>query len=341
MELSDEAYMRRALELAALGEAHASPNPMVGAVIVAPDGRIIGEGWHRRCGGPPADVNAVASVANPDELRTATMYVTLEPCSHWGRTPPCAKLIIDKQIPRVVVAASDPFPAVSGRGIAMLREAGVEVRTGVLAEESRRLNARFITAHTEQRPFVVLKWAQSADGFMDRRRESPEAEAARLSSPLTRLLMHRLRSRCDAILAGSGTVLADNPVLDARLWPGGDAPRPVVLDRRGRVPADARIHARNPLVLTGDTSPRAVLHTLYAEHGITSLLVEGGPAVLRSFIDAGAWDVARVEVAPERFGADGVAPAPCIPAVPARVDNIDGRRIYFYSKNTQVDVKNL
>ena len=276
MELSDEAYMRRALELAALGEAHASPNPMVGAVIEAP-------------------------VANPDELRTATMYVTLEPCSHWGRTPPCAKLIIDKQIPRVVVAASDPFPAVSGRGIAMLRDAGVEVRTGVLAEESRRLNARFITAHTEQRPFVVLKWAQSADGFMDRRRESPEAEAARLSSP----------------------------------------PRPVVLDRRGRVPADARIHARNPLVLTGDTSPRAVLHTLYAEHGITSLLVEGGPAVLRSFIDAGAWDVARVEVAPERFGADGVAPAPCIPAVPARVDNIDGRRIYFYSKNTQVDVKNL
>ena len=115
----------------------------------------------------------------------------------------------------------------------------------------------------------------------------------------------------------------------------------MVLDRRGRVPADARIHARNPLVLTGDTSPRAVLHTLYAEHGITSLLVEGGPAVLRSFIDAGAWDVARVEVAPERFGADGVAPAPCIPAVPARVDNIDGRRIYFYSKNTQVDVKNL
>ena len=311
MELSDEAYMRRALELAALGEAHASPNPMVGAVIVAPDGRIIGEGWHRRCGGPHAEVNAVASVANPDELRTATMYVTLEPCSHWGRTPPCAKLIIDKQIPRVVVAASDPFPAVSGRGIAMLREAGVEVRTGVLAEESRRLNARFITAHTEQRPFVVLKWAQSADGFMDRRRESPEAEAAR------------------------------HPLPDARLWPGGDAPRPVVLDRRGRVPADARIHARNPLVLTGDTSPRAVLHTLYAEHGITSLLVEGGPAVLRSFIDAGAWDVARVEVAPERFGADGVAPAPCIPAVPARVDNIDGRRIYFYSKNTQVDVKNL
>ena len=201
MELSDEAYMRRALELAALGEAHASPNPMVGAVIVAPDGRIIGEGWHRRCGGPHAEVNAVASVANPDELRT----------------PPCAKLIIDKQIPRVVVAASDPFPAVSGRGIAMLREAGVEVRTGVLAEESRRLNARFITAHTEQRPFVVLKWAQSADGSMARRRESPEAEAARLSSPLTRLLMHRLRSRCDAILAGSGTVLADNPVLDARL----------------------------------------------------------------------------------------------------------------------------
>ena len=239
------------------------------------------------------------------------------------------------------MAATDPFPAVSGRGIAMLRDAGVEVRTGVLADESRRLNARFITAHTEKRPFVVLKWAQSADGFMDRRRESPDREAARLSSPLTRLLMHRLRSRCDAILAGSGTVLADNPVLDARLWPGDNAPLPVVLDRRGRVPSDARIRLRNPLILTGDTSPRAVLHTLYAEHGITSLLVEGGPAVLRSFIDSGAWDVARVEVAPERFGAEGAAMAPAIPAAPARVDNIDGRSICYYSQNALVDVKNL
>lgn len=338
----DETYMRRALQLAALGEAHASPNPMVGAVIAAPDGSIIGEGWHRRCGGPHAEVNAIASVtADPELLRSATMYVTLEPCSHWGRTPPCAKLLIDKGLRRVVVAATDPFPAVSGRGIAMLREAGIEVATGVLAEESMRLNARFITAHTHRRPFVVLKWAQSADGFLDRRRTAAAQPAARISSPLTSLLTHRLRGRCDAILAGSGTVLADDPMLDARLWPGAGSPRPVLLDRRHRIPDSARIMRRDPIIISGDTSPRAILDELYARHCITSLLVEGGAAVLRSFISAGAWDVARVEVSPVCFGSDGAAPAPAIDAIPARVDRVDGHTLNFYSQNPLVDVKNL
>ncbi|MDE6369794.1 MAG: bifunctional diaminohydroxyphosphoribosylaminopyrimidine deaminase/5-amino-6-(5-phosphoribosylamino)uracil reductase RibD, partial [Muribaculaceae bacterium] len=158
----DERYMRRALELAAHGLGNVSPNPMVGAVIVAPDGKIIGEGYHRRYGEGHAEVNAVVSVANHESLRDATMYVTLEPCSHYGKTPPCAKLIIDQHIPRVVVGAGDPNEKVCGRGIAMLREAGVEVVTGVLAEESRRLNAAFMTAHSCHRPFVTLKWAQSS-----------------------------------------------------------------------------------------------------------------------------------------------------------------------------------
>ncbi|MDE6285570.1 MAG: bifunctional diaminohydroxyphosphoribosylaminopyrimidine deaminase/5-amino-6-(5-phosphoribosylamino)uracil reductase RibD, partial [Muribaculaceae bacterium] len=326
MRLSDEACMRRALQLAALGRFHASPNPMVGAVIVAPDGRVIGEGWHRQCGCGHAEVNAVAAVADPAQLRKATMYVTLEPCSHWGRTPPCAQLLIDKGIPRVVVAARDPFPAVSGRGIAMLREAGVEVEVGLLERESLSLNARFITAHTQQRPFTILKWAQSRDGFLDRRRHDGST-AARISTPLTSTLMHNLRSRCDAILAGSGTVLADDPRLDARLWPGGRAPRPVVLDRRGRLAADARCMRDGCIVERADTSPAQLLPRLYAEHGITSLLVEGGAAVLHSFIDSGLWDVARVETSPESFGAAGAAPAPGIAAPPARTRHIDGRRL--------------
>lgn len=340
MRLSDEAYMRRALQLAALGRFHASPNPMVGAVIVAPDGSVAGEGWHRRCGCGHAEVNAVASVADPALLRECTMYVTLEPCSHWGRTPPCAQLLIDKGVPRVVVAARDPFPAVSGRGIAMLREAGVEVQVGLLEQESLRLNARFITAHSQKRPFTILKWAQSRDGFLDRRRHDG-CGAARISTPLTSTLMHNLRSRCDAILAGSGTVLADNPRLDARLWPGGATPRPVVLDRRGRVDTAARCMREGAIVETSATSPARLLPRLYAEHGITSLLVEGGAAVLQSFIDSGLWDVARVETSPESFGAHGAAPAPRIAATPALTRLIDGRRIDFYVQNPLVDVKNL
>ena len=181
----DERYMRRALQLAARGMGNTSPNPMVGAMIVAPDGRIIGEGYHRRCGEGHAEVNAVASVTAADLplLPESTMYVTLEPCSHYGKTPPCARLIIDRGIRRVVVGAADPFPEVSGRGIAMLREAGVEVTEGVLADESRRLNCRFMTAHSQGRPWVTLKWAQSADRYIDSDR--PDGRPERFSTPLT------------------------------------------------------------------------------------------------------------------------------------------------------------
>ncbi|MDE6270216.1 MAG: bifunctional diaminohydroxyphosphoribosylaminopyrimidine deaminase/5-amino-6-(5-phosphoribosylamino)uracil reductase RibD [Muribaculaceae bacterium] len=336
----DERYMRRALQLAALGAGHVSPNPMVGAVIVGPDGDIIGEGWHRQWGQGHAEVNAVASVRRPELLEESTMYVTLEPCSHWGKTPPCARLIIERGIPRVVVGATDPFPAVSGRGIAMLREAGVEVVSGVLAEESRRLNARFITAHTQHRPFVLLKWAQSADGYMDRRRE-PGQGAARLSSPLTSLLMHRLRSMMDGILVGSGTALADDPHLDARLWPGGRSPRPVLLDRRQRVPASARLMQRDPIVVNADMPMADMLHMLYEEYGLTSLMVEGGSRVLASFMNSGLWDAARVEVAPEIFGAEGTAPAPAPGREPMACRMVDSRNIFYYSNNPLVEKSSL
>lgn len=328
----DVRYMRRALQLAALGAGHVSPNPMVGAVIVGPDGDIIGEGWHRQWGSAHAEVNAVASVRRPELLPESTMYVTLEPCSHWGKTPPCARLIIERRIPRVVVGAPDPFPAVSGRGIAMLREAGVEVAVGVLADESRSLNARFITAHTQHRPFVLLKWAQSADGFMDRSRGSGQA-AARLSTPLTSVLMHRLRGMMDGLLVGSGTALADNPRLDARLWPGGRSPRPVLLNRRHRVPASARLMQRDPIVVDADMPLAEVLAMLYEEHGLTSLMVEGGSRVLASFVGSGLWDAARVEVAPERFGAEGTAPAPVLAKLPSASHIVDGRTLYYYCNN--------
>lgn len=333
----DPKFMRRALELAALGRGSTSPNPMVGAVITTPDGRIIGEGWHRRCGQAHAEVNAVASVADRSLLADSTMYVTLEPCSHWGKTPPCAKLIIDSGIPRVVVGAGDPFREVAGRGIAMLRDAGVEVVEGVLSDESRSLNARFITAHEQGRPWVTLKWAQSADGFMDSDR--PEGHPERFSGAATSVMVHRLRSLHDAIAVGSGTVIADRPRLDCRLW-AGRSPQPVIFDRSGRVDADTAGTTITPLIINTEDCIAASLSKLYSQ-GITSLLVEGGPTLLQSFIDAGMWDAAQVETAPRSLGARGRAKAPQLAATPAATHHFGTSRIDLFSNNPLLSVKNL
>ena len=290
--------MRRALQLARNGLLDAHPNPMVGAVIVAPDGRIIGEGWHRKCGRGHAEVNAVAMVRDEAEFLTATMYVTLEPCSHYGRTPPCAELIISKKIPRVVVGCLDPFEKVAGRGVKMLRDAGVDVTVGVLEQECRDLNVRFITAHTRRRPYVILKWAEGADGFID----------GHISTPLTSVMVHKLRAEADAILVGSGTAIADNPRLDVRRVSGNDPVR-VVLDRRGRVDVSSAVFRDDNFLLitdcqrdflpadrqiTGCDSLAEVLEQLYRRNVIT-LLVEGGAQVHQSFIDEGLWDEMRVE----------------------------------------------
>ena len=330
---ADERFMRRALELARHGLGNVSPNPMVGAVIVAPDGTIIGEGYHRRCGEAHAEVNALRSVSDPALLRDSTMYVTLEPCSHYGKTPPCAKLIIDSRIPRVVVGAGDPDERVSGRGIAMLREAGVDVVTDVLAGESRRLNAAFMTAHSQRRPFVMLKWARSADGLMDIIRERTEP-AASISSPLGRVAVHRLRSLFDGIVVGSGTVIADDPLLDTRLW-GGRAPRPVILDRRHRVGEGFRVFGRDPVIIDTRGSIADVLSQLY-ESGMSSVLVEGGSQVLASFIASGLWDAARVETSDVIFGERGAVAAPEPVIAPCLSYPLGQNTITFYSNNSLV-----
>lgn len=324
--------MSRALGLASNGELHASPNPMVGAVIVAPDGRIIGEGWHRRCGEGHAEVNAVASVSEADRplIRQSTMFVTLEPCSHYGKTPPCAKLILDTGIPRVEVATVDPFARVSGRGIAMLREGGVDVSVGLLGDEARRLNSRFFGAHTRRRPWVTLKWAQSADGFIDGR-DSESDSPATISTPLTRAAVHRERALNQAILVGSGTVIADSPSLTVRDY-AGDSPRRFVLDRR------ARLSERPGLTILSDPTPEAALSRLYNDFGIISVLIEGGGTMLNSFIATNLWDEARIEVNPSLRLAGKprkiAAPEFHLPALPACV--IDGHPIYRAFANTDI-----
>lgn len=333
--------MRRALQLARQGAGHTSPNPMVGAVIVSPDGKIIGEGWHRKCGQGHAEVNAVASVNDPSLLKDSTIYVTLEPCSHYGKTPPCAKLIIERGIPRVVVGALDPFVKVSGRGVAMLREAGVEVVVGVLEEECRMLNCRFMTAHTTGRPWVQLKWAQTADGFIALPPEAGE-NPLHMSTPVTMRLMHRQRALCDAIVVGAATARIDDPSLTTRYWPG-KSPLRVVLSRQLSIPDNLKLlNDGMPTIIYNsmknetrgvveyvkmDTSdPQIWLTDLY-RRGITSVMVEGGTDVLQQMIDAGAWDEARIEVSPRRVG-QGTA-APSIKGSAQKQYLIDGNQITY------------
>ena len=337
----EERYMRRALQLARQGAGHTSPNPMVGAVIVGPDGTIIGEGWHRKCGQGHAEVNAVASVNDPSLLKDSTIYVTLEPCSHYGKTPPCAKLIIERGIPRVVVGALDPFVKVSGRGVAMLREAGVEVVVGVLEEECRMLNCRFMTAHTTGRPWVQLKWAQTADGFIALPPEAGE-NPLHMSTPVTMRLMHRQRALCDAIVVGAATARIDDPSLTTRYWPG-KSPLRVVLSRQLSIPDNLKLlNDGMPTIIYNsmknetrgvveyvkmDTSdPQMWLTDLY-RRGITSVMVEGGTDVLQQMIDAGAWDEARIEVSPRRVG-QGTA-APSIKGSAQEQYLIDGNQITY------------
>lgn len=317
----DEKYMRRALDLARHGELDASPNPMVGAVIVDAAGRIIGEGWHRRCGEAHAEVNAVELVSDKELLRDSTIYVTLEPCSHYGKTPPCADLIIATGIPRVVVGTLDPFAKVAGRGIEKLRAAGIEVEVGLLERECRSLNRKFMTAHGCKRPFVTLKWAQSADGYID----------GKISTPITSMLVHKLRATHDAILIGSTTALTDNPTLDTRLY-AGKSPIKVVLDRRQRVPSNLRLFERGEVIVISDyESLGEAMGQLY-ERGITSVLVEGGAEILKSFIDEGLWDEIRIEVSATEISGRVKAPLVGQTGIIPTVETIDGHKILIYSK---------
>lgn len=333
----DEKYISRCLQLARNGLQNTPPNPMVGAVIVHDD-RIIGEGYHIRCGEAHAEVNAIRSVRDEHLLRESTLYVSLEPCSHYGKTPPCADLIIEKKIPRVVVGCQDPFPLVAGRGIEKLRQAGVEVKVGVLEEECQHLIRRFITFNTLHRPYITLKWAESADGFIDLCRT--EGKPVVLSSPLTAMLVHKRRAEHDAILVGRRTALLDNPSLTTRHWYGKN-PLRLVIDKDltlsphlhlfdGEAPTlvftqkDEAPQLPNTnfvrLDFSCDIIPQ-MMKVLYQRKS-QSLLVEGGSALLQSFIDSGTWDEAFVERSPLRLG-DGV-PAPTIPA-----HLLQGREILF------------
>ncbi|MBQ9285497.1 MAG: bifunctional diaminohydroxyphosphoribosylaminopyrimidine deaminase/5-amino-6-(5-phosphoribosylamino)uracil reductase RibD [Bacteroidaceae bacterium] len=328
----EEKYMARCLQLARHGELTTAPNPMVGAVIVH-GGRIIGEGWHRRYGGPHAEVNAIRSVKAADEglLAEATIYVSLEPCSHYGKTPPCAELLISKGLRRVVVGCLDPNEKVAGRGIAMLREAGVEVTVGCLEEECRQLNRKFMTFHSLHRPYITLKWAESADGFIDRRRQScADGPAVRFSTPWTQMLVHRLRATHEAILVGRRTWELDLPSLTTREWPG-PSPKRIILTARGSLltpqpplpepqQGSEWSHSASKRIVQTDereeNNPTTVSNLpLSGEPGgwqknregemPSSLLVEGGAKTLQSFIDADLWDEAYIERTEAVLG-DGV-----------------------------------
>lgn len=323
---TDEQYMWRCIQLARCGEQGAAPNPMVGAVIVA-DGRIIGEGYHIRCGGPHAEVNAIASVRDASLLQRATIYVSLEPCAHYGKTPPCADLIVSKGIPRCVVGCMDPFAKVNGLGIKKLRDAGVEVVVGVLEEECRALNGRFMTYHSKHRPWVTLKWAQSTDGFIDRERQADETPTV-FSTPATSVLVHRLRATHQAILVGTNTALRDNPSLTTRLWPGAN-PLRLVVDRHDRLPETLRLfNDEAPTHVYTSESLDDILGDLY-QRGIQSLLVEGGAQLLQSFVDAGLWDEARVETAPFALHSGVASPTLCCAEI-ASAEQVNGNTITLY-----------
>lgn len=304
--IDDEKYMRRCIQLAKNGQLNAKPNPMVGAVIVSAEGRIIGEGYHVRCGEGHAEVNAFASVRPEDEhlLPAATIYVSLEPCSHYGKTPPCADLIIKKGVRRVVVGCIDPFAEVQGRGIQKLHDAGIEVEVGVLEAECQALNRRFFTYHREQRPYIILKWAQTANGFLD-----DHFKATQISSDFTKMLSHKLRAEEDAILVGRVTEEREHPQLNVRDWYGPD-PKRLIVD-----------HA-HPLNL----------NSLHA-HRIQSLIVEGGAKTLNTFLTDGLWDEIRVETHLKKTVSDGTR-APLIPpqATTVSVETYDTQQIIRYHK---------
>lgn len=319
--------MKRAIHLAQRGMGAVEPNPRVGCVIVY-DGRIIGEGYHQEYGGPHAEVKAIASVAAEDtrHLPAATLYVTLEPCAHQGKTPPCANLIADNRLQRVVIAGLDPNPIVAGRGKALLEATGIQVDVGLLEAEARALNRPFFTRHEQHRPYVTLKWAQSADGFLGR-----VGQRTSITGSLANRLTHQWRVEHQAILVGQQTAHLDNPRLTNYLWPGR-APLRLVWDPDGQLPDNLNLWdgSAPTWVLThrpATRHPNALTHVLPAvnwadnlqqilqEHHVQALLVEGGAKTLHSFLSAGWWDEYRVWTAPIYLG-EGVE-APAFPHPPA------------------------
>ena len=305
-----EKYLARCIQLAQNGFGTTYPNPMVGSVIVY-EGKIIGEGWHKKAGEPHAEVNAVNSVKDKSLLQKATIYVSLEPCSHFGKTPPCCDLIIQNKIPNVVIGTIDPFAKVSGNGIRKLIEAGANVTVGVLEDECNALNKRFFTFHQKQRPFIILKWAESQDGFIAPL-ERDEKKPVWISNSYSRQLVHKWRSEEQAILVGTQTALDDNPKLDVRDWNGNNPVR-VVLDKNNRLPKESHLldnqlktivfsqtnkyqNQENIIFETIDFEQNIAIQIveILFKHQIQSVIIEGGRQTLQTFIDENLWDEARI-----------------------------------------------
>ena len=347
-EAEDIKFMRRCLELASKAEGLTYPNPMVGSVIVY-EGKILGEGYHLRSGEPHAEVNAINSVSDKSKLKFSTLYVNLEPCSHFGKTPPCADYIISNAIPRIVIGTADTSEKVSGKGVKKLSVAGCEVKMGVIEADCRSLNRRFFTFHEKNRPYITLKWAQSADGYLDiLRSEDHKAEPTWITGKPERVLVHKWRASEQAILVGAGTVRADDPRLNVREWKGND-PLKLILSRSGSynkgsaaddpdlkvvlfthnydadIPDVVRVKLRE-----NEPSSFQICEYLYSS-GIQSLLIEGGAEVLNHFISTGLWDEARIFTG-EVFFKQGVK-APLINGSLSSKTYFSGSCLEIYLKN--------
>jgi diaminohydroxyphosphoribosylaminopyrimidine deaminase/5-amino-6-(5-phosphoribosylamino)uracil reductase len=315
----DELFMLRALELAKMGIGHVAPNPLVGCVIVD-DGKIIGEGWHAQYGQAHAEVNAINSVSDESLLERSTLYVSLEPCSHFGKTPPCADLVIKHKLKKVVVANTDPNPLVNGAGLKKLQQAGIEVVTGVLEKDGRELNKRFFTFVEKNRPYIIVKWAQTVDGFMARK----NFDSKWISHESSRQLVHQWRSEEAGILVGTRTAQHDDPELTVRDWSGKNPTR-IVFDRFLRLSEKLKLfdrkqatlcynvmkheeHTNLALIRVSENNFVAdVLHDL-VQRNIQSVMVEGGAETLKLFLNAGLWDEARVFTSSKTFDAGIAAP---------------------------------
>lgn len=339
--------MRRCFELARKGLGLTRTNPLVGCVIVHND-RIVGEGYHHEFGGPHAEVNAIRSVKNPSIIPDATLYCNLEPCAHHGKTPPCSVLISKKGIRRAVISNLDPFPSVNGQGIKHLTNAGVQVESGCLAEEGTSLNRRFFRYLTKKRPYIILKWAQSMDGFIDLEREPDDLEGPRwITGNVCRTLVHKWRSEEAAIMVGTNTVMADNPRLNVRRW-SGDNPVRITMDRNGRLSGSSNIldGKQDTIVFTGVSDKysgktrsihidpsyelRDLLEELYDQQ-IVSVFVEGGAQLHESFLNSGLWDEARVFTGKMSFS-QGVR-APELHGTPDETLILNDAKLEFFRNN--------
>lgn len=341
----DEQYIQRCIDLAYQGQGKVAPNPMVGCVIVK-DGVIIGEGYHEIYGGPHAEINAIRNVGNDAAIQGSTIYVSLEPCTHFGKTPPCTLAILALKPRRVVIGSRDTNTSVAGKGIDRLKREGIEVVEGILEDECRTLNKRFFTFHEKRRPYVILKWAQTQDGFLDRNREEDEVGIHWISSPETKVLVHKWRSEEQGILVGRNTILNDNPSLTVREFSGSNPTR-IVIDSNLKLSKDVGVFSNEAPTLVfnrvknaiegqtewikiAETSTKFILEELY-KRNILSVLVEGGSRTLQYFIIDNVWDEARVIVSSTQFK-EGMR-APVLTKTPIRSHPFGPTdTIYYYQR---------